>query len=318
MIIEISPSLKGYFTYSDLLTNEGTIFFKIDKIELLKEGYFFQIVSEDFHFKFESRNHQLILTRNEGEAILSLESIPDKSVIIIIIMWSYTELSLKCNFENNKGDILNEKVNTLLTNPPINLLRYARKENLIPTKEYANIEEFRNKIHSCFLTVNQKISESGNYYSFWNTVGENKTKNRKPKNETEVQPLIHSLLSDQMFLSSIEVIPEYKSGVGSLDFLFIGQVKDLGSVYFCAEFKRGHSNKLKEGLTNQLPAYMIEKNAEYGAYCILNYYGDWLPPSKKMDEVEFDLNNEQLKDPRLEKIRIFNFKLAKPPTASKL
>lgn len=92
-----------------------------------------------------------------------------------------------------------------------------------------------------------------------------------------------------MLVSSIEIIPEFKGGIGNLVFLFIGQVKNRGSVYFCAKFKNAHSEKILDGLTKQLSAYIKNKKADYGAYCVLNYFVEWLKPSEKTKDIEFEI-----------------------------
>lgn len=63
------------------------------------------------------------------------------------------------------------------------------------------------------------------------------------------------------------------SSTGRLDFLFVGQVKGLGMVKVCAEFKLAHSKDLYRGIEFQLPAYMASHGAENGAYCIIDFRG---------------------------------------------
>src|SRR5690606_10599551 len=209
--------------------------------------------------------------------------------------WSYSELSLICKYGSTKEEQIEAVVPNSPIAPPNNLLKWTRLNNLIPTKEYESAEEFRTKIHSCLRTINEKIEESGGFYPFWNiSYDKGKIINRTPKNEIEVQPTMQCLLSDQMLASSIEIIPEFKGGVGNLDFLFIGQIKNRGSVYFCAEFKNAHSDKIFDGLTKQLPAYIKNKKADYGAYCILNYFGEWLEPTDKSKNIEFELKKTRL------------------------
>lgn len=149
----------------------------------------------------------------------------------------------------------------------------------------------------------------------------NKIISRQPKKEVEIQPLIHCFLSDQMLLGNIEVIPEYKTGEGNLDFLFVGQVDGLGIRKFCAEFKLAHSNDLDNGLWYQLPKYMDVSNATYGAYCVLNFEGDWFdqPNLKRGEALDVHLNliPSKLRKPVHENIRSFIFDLRKPATASK-
>jgi RNA-directed DNA polymerase len=123
-----------------------------------------------------------------------------------------------------------------------------------------------------------------------------------------------------MLLASIEVIPEFKTGVGDLDFLFLASVKGRGNCRFCAEFKQAHSNDIYRGLEIQLPAYMRSAGATYGAYCVLGFKGNWFdePSAMSLSELEFDLQIRKLrlKDPLRENVRIFMYDLSKPATAS--
>jgi hypothetical protein len=82
------------------------------------------------------------------------------------------------------------------------------------------------------------------------------------------------MLADQMRLSSIEVVREYSTGVGDLDFMFLGIVSRTGQRRLCAEFKNAHSDDLERGLTVQLPQYMKNQRATYGAFCVLWYKGE--------------------------------------------
>ena len=126
-----------------------------------------------------------------------------------------------------------------------------------------------------------------------------------------------------LLLASIEVIPEYKTGIGNLDFLFLGSVKGEGICRLAAEFKRAQSNDVYNGLEKQLPAYMRASNAKYGAYCVLGFKGDWFdePRGMSLHDLEFQLKLRQLEssDPAIRTdIRVFLYDLSKPVTASKL
>lgn len=66
--------------------------------------------------------------------------------------------------------------------------------------------------------------------------------------------------------------------------MFLDRVKGRGIRRFCAEFKHAHSPGIFKGIEVQLPLYMQNKNAEYGAYCVLYFKGDWFdkPKNKTM------------------------------------
>ena len=66
---------------------------------------------------------------------------------------------------------------------------------------------------------------------------------------------------------------------------------------------------------------MQNKNAEYGAYCVLHFKGDWFdkPKNKTMGELEPDIQGRQMEKAMhtAEHVRIFMFNFSKPTTASK-
>jgi hypothetical protein len=319
-VICISPVFKGAMALSDLLSSEGAIHFLTDKASIHNDGYLFQILYPDFVFCLSLQNGSLVFQRNDSVSVLTLdELLEDKRHLMIFAMWSYDAITLDCR----AGDKVKRlELPTIPTAPPAKLIRWARKNKLIPTQSYKSEEEFRERIHSSLITINQKIREADAYKSFWNVKYDgNNIVERQPKKEVEIQPLIQCFLSDQMLLGNIEVIPEYKTGEGHLDFLFVSQVDGLGICKFCAEFKLAHSDDLDNGLCYQLPKYMDVSNATYGAYCVLNYKGDWFGrPNLKDDEaLDFHLNLLKIKskNPVHENIRCFIFDLGKPATASK-
>lgn len=319
-----APILKGKFTIRDFLNNEGTFNFKTDKESINKAGFFFTLVddtnSENFIFSLSIQNQSIVFQRNNIVSVLTLEDVPDGKPLTIFVMWNYTELILICRYGSNEQDEKKATVKTNPITPPNTLIKWARKQNLLPLEEYDSEEDFRNKVHSCLQSIQDKINESGSYSQFWNLTYEGKKIiERKPKNEIEVQPIIHCLLSDQFLMSTIEIIPEFNGSVGNLDFLFIAKLKEQGFAYFCAEFKNAHSNKLEHGLQVQLPTYMENKKARYGAYCVLDYRGEYYDePNMEENSLDIDLDNKILENPPfIDRIRNFIYKLSKPISASK-
>jgi hypothetical protein len=320
-VVRFSPAFKGAITLSDLLSSEGTLIFVTEQHSIQSGGFLFHILFQNFVFCLSFQDNSIVIQRNDTVSILSLEELLEEENrnLGIFVMWSHYKLILDCR----SGDkVKRVEVPTMPTAPPAQLITWARKHKLIPTETYTTEEEFREKIHASLSTINQKIREADAYKSFWNIVYEgNRIINRQPKKEVEIQPLIHCFLSDQMLLGNIEVIPEYKTGEGNLDFLFIGQVEGLGICKFCVEFKLAHSVDLDNGLLHQLPRYMDVSNATYGAYCVLNFKGDWFdqPKLKEGENLGVNLHINQLKsrNPVHERIRWFIFDLAKPTTAGK-
>ena len=319
-----SPSLQGSITMRDLLNNEGTFTIVVDNESFCNGGFLFQLIdrntSNEFIFTLSIQNKAIVLQRNDTISILTLNDTNCKHYFITIT-WSFNELHIYTSIGNKDTDIRHASVMTSPITPPNSLLKWARKNNLIPVVEFGTEEAFRNKIHSCLISIQDKLIESGSYSQFWNIVYDGKRIiERNPKNEIEVQPIIHCLLSDQFLMSSIEIIPEYNSSVGNLDFLFIAKVKDIGFAYFCVEFKNAHSTKIENGLLEQLPSYMETKKAKYGAYCVLNYEGQYFTNPNFNPNIESYLEVKRVlkANPYTDNTRIFIYQLSKPISASKI
>ena len=301
----------------DLLTANGTIVFTIDGAGLGINSALFRVDDDDFIFRLGIFDSKIAVQRNNVLITLTPEPMPGSHERVpVFLMWNYNELTLKCGQKDTK-------VVTAPTAPSARLLKFAREQNLVPAKVYNSEEEFRAKVHSCLLNIQDKINETGAVTAFWNFEHEGHIiKARQPKREPEIHPIIHCVLSDQMPLAGIELVPEFQTGAGDLDFLFLAYVKDRGDCRFCAEFKPAHSNDIYRGLEVKLPTYMRSAGATYGAYCVLGFKGDWFdhPSAMTLSELEFQLQLKKLKskDPLHEYIRILTFDLSKPPTACTL
>ncbi len=321
--INISPSFHGSLIIEDLLKTEATIVFDIDSISIKKGGLIFSIeYKKNFIFTLSFQNNSIVIHRNEIISTLELGEFLEKSNSLkIFIMWSPTTLILDCGV--SAEDRKRAKVKTKAIATPVELIRWARKKHLLPTEVYLTEEDFRNKVYSILTSVNKKIYETNAFKSFWNIeYNGQKIISRKPKKEVELQPLIHCILSDILLINNIEVVPEYPTGAGSLDFLFIAQVQDIGMIKICIEFKLAHSQDLKHGLLNQLPAYMNASTAKYGAYCVLSFKGGWFdkPNIGNDRDLQFYVNRigNGSENPIFNNIRTFIFDMAKPLTASKV
>ncbi|TAK96687.1 hypothetical protein EPO05_01255 [Patescibacteria group bacterium] len=317
---EITPAFKGFATAQDFLNSAGTLHFKISKAAISTGGLVFRISDETFIFTLSFQNSSLVLQRNSTVSILTLDEFTDTAMLGIFVIWTFDKLVLYC-LQDDKTKVT--EVETVPCAPPASLLNWARRENLIPNIEYDTEESFRKKVCSCLQTIQTKIDETnGAITPFWNyQYSGSAIANRKPKKETEVQPIIQCLLSDQLLLSSIEIIPEYKTGVGTLDFIFVANIRNKGISKICAEFKNAHSKDLGHGLLHQLPKYMRNKGSTYGFYCVLNYKCEWFnkPALKGNADLALVLvkNQHTSSDPLQRNIRIIIYNLGKQKTASK-
>lgn len=317
-IIEITPAFKGYVIPADLLNSEGTIHFWVDRIGFENGGPVFRAVEDNFIFYLEFKDSSVVCKRNNTVCILATDDLPGLSQYLFIsISSTLTTISLNLfSGDNHKR----AEVPTTPVAPPPSMVRWARQQNLVPTIEYESEEVLRARVYSCLDSIQNKIDEYG-VNPFWDIqYSGNTIVSRTPKREPDILPTLGCILSDQMLQSSIETIPEYHTSVGNLDFAFLGMVKGLGFRVICAEFKNAHSSDILKGLQIQLPQYMRNKNAQYGAHCILFFKGDWFDkPDWSIQDLENKLHEiaVESRDPILyNNTRVFVFNLSKPTSAS--
>lgn len=318
--ILISPGLNGQATPVDVLSTAGTFLFVTDVAGIDQGGVIFWASHPGFSFSLAFHDQSLFFERNGIGVEISLTALVDpQQKVMVTAMWTSSHLSLRCNAT---GFSREQSASTPPTAPPPRLVEWARRNNLIPTQVFDSEEHFRQRVHSCLQSVSAKIHSTKAHPSLWNVTYEgNRIVDKTPKKETEIQPFVHCLLSDQMLLSGIEVIPEYQTGAGDVDFVFAAHIKDVGIRKFCAEFKLAHSQHLAEGLWHQLPKYMRTTGATYGAYCVVCFGSEWISPVVEASGNELDLFltlvPPEVAQPEHDRIRSFVIDVEKRPTASK-
>lgn len=169
---------------------------------------------------------------------------------------------------------------------PYSLIKWARLRSLIPTIIFDSERHFLERVHSSLESLGHKLMEMHNPKVFWNIIYNGaQITNRIPKHEQDLHTFVTAVLSDQMMISSIDVIPEMTARSGRLDFLFSGAVKNHGIAHCMVEFKNAHSPCLIHGIDRQLSYYMRSRGVDHGAYCVLDFRGEWfdLPKSSSAD-----------------------------------
>jgi len=293
--------------------------FQAPRRDIQKAGFVFQVLDDDFVFLLSFQHSSLVCQRNETVSVLETNQIPSSvDQLMFHIIWTFDRITLSCGMGI---EYARAEVPTIPTAVSPSLIKWARTQDLLPVTTYDSAESFREKVHSCLHSIQDKVTETGAVNPFWNiTYNGNTIKDRQPKKEVDIHPTIHCLLSDQMLMSSIQVVPEFKTGIGNLDFMFVGSVTDEGLIKLCAEFKHAHSDDIINGFETQLPLYMRNSNANYGAYCVLGFRGDWFDkPEISLNDLLFELNLRRMRssDPVLNRIRVFTFDFSKPEPASK-
>ncbi|MCF8146038.1 MAG: hypothetical protein K9N21_19190 [Deltaproteobacteria bacterium] len=92
---------------------------------------------------------------------------------------------------------------------------------------------------------------------------------KKPKNETEIQPILHVFLQMALEPFGVHVIRESDEGSGALDFRFSTTNANSELISVAAEFKLAHHKEVKVGITRQLPRYMDSIPCSHGAFILM-------------------------------------------------
>lgn len=315
--------MNGYLTNSDLLKSEATIKFETNKQALITGGIIFSVLDEKYIFSLEVNNMHIYLSRNSNVCVFDVDRFDFNThgdALVIFCSWSPTKLQifLRELTGSPKAYLLEESLDIDYFTTPYNTIKEAYIQSLIPRQEYETVELFRQQCYEVLQKIQAKISQHPSKDIFWNVIKEGKKIiDKKPKDETDLHAAIHYIIYDAAITANIEVVPEYTTGVGNVDFVFIGQLKNHKNVKMCIEFKRAHASDLEHGLKVQLPAYMENLNAEYGAFGIFSFKGNLFnEPKETLHELELKLGKWQ--NPISDKIRIFTYDLSHPITASKI
>lgn len=323
-------------THRDLLRPTCRLVW-FDHMERLKQekGLYWLMVSKPYHlFVCGFERNIFFLRRNNNisemyDVNFKLNDLPN-GPCIVQIAWGVDFISLDLSIgDKNKPDelkVFTERISTTPSYPPLELIRWVDKQNLIEKHEYKSEVEFRNKIIAIIKGLQEKINISSNINEFWNIIKEgNSIVKRIPKDETDIQAAIIRMISDQLTLANIFVSPEYDTGIGKVDMIFSAQVIEQGICSIVIEIKNAHSKDLKDGLNIQLPLYMKAKKSKYGIYLVLWYQGDWFNDARydSMNSMNIEIVNSyllpeyrQFSNPKNITLEILD--LTKGPTASKI
>lgn len=254
----IDPNSGGRITPDALLHSEGTIEIGIQPELFDTDTAYFHIAGFGFWFGLGYTEGDLLVQYRQHCLRIGPEFLDqDPSAIHICLSWSPEKLSFHLG-SMGATNPHHEKVSIQLHGcPPAELIAWARKQSLLPTATYPTEQAFVERVHSSIAGIQHKVDQMSNVMAFWDVARKGQhIESRTPKSETNILPILHAMLSDQMFISSIEVYPEKQGGPGRLDFLFVGQITGGGSAKLCAEFKLAHSKHLVQGIQSQLLAYM--------------------------------------------------------------
>ncbi|MBF0502932.1 MAG: hypothetical protein HQM09_22545 [Candidatus Riflebacteria bacterium] len=317
--IIFSPALCGSVTVQDVLTTSGTMAWAIHGADLAKNVCWFCVISPKYVFEVGTKDRSLIIHRGNTVSELVLEDFMLDEKVVLWALWTPSELKLIAKNKNRHKEAV---VPTSPCIPPPDLVRWARKQLFLPVSEFGDEEEMRTAIHAAILSIEHKLQSTQAWHNMWDSSPKGTGEGRKPKRETEVQPLLHCAIHDQMFVKGIEIIPERTTGVGRIDFELIGTCKGRGNVNYAVECKLAHSRDLEHGVVTQLPEYMTAINAQYGAYIVIDFRDDnfKFPVLDENQDLDSLLDCFQMKNrsPFGDRIRNFVIRVGKRASASKL
>lgn len=321
--VSIHDDLRHTLTPQSLLSEYGQLTVTIKDDLLSSDTLFFAIQGFGFSFSFCLRNGELIIERNCYSLVVPISDIPELTQRNILFMaWSPTRLFIaSAPTTNVKADIFSTACEIPNISAPADLCAFAREKSLEARRLFGTKREFTSRVYEALSLLQDKIDDMHSPGLFWDkTYSNNKVMSRTPKREMDINPAMTLAVSDHMLLSGIQMSSEYATSRGRLDCLFTGAVLNEGLVHVCAEFKNYHSPDLLDGLERQLPAYMESNRVTDGAYCILDFRGEWFDQPQTTEEEFLVLMQRpclRLKAEKGLRIKVLKFRLGKRKSASR-
>lgn len=151
---------------------------------------------------------------------------------------------------------------------------------LIKKRNIPNIKTENDLSDYILYVINDLIVHEVEYRnwtdSFWNSQRKVKKDNgesalipAEPKNETEIQSTLHVLFRLLLNSLDIQVDREVGVGIGSVDFKFTYAANSGNIVNTLLEFKLAHHQRIKHGLTKQLPTYLKGERYNCGIFAVM-------------------------------------------------
>ena len=270
--IRFSDALPG-LSASKLLTNEGQFHVSVSPNY---QGELFAVGAPAYQLVLCVHGGTVIFQRNEALAQKQIGQVRQRYQILI--SWRPDRIQLALIVDGQVGgDDACITVDVPPTFVPLELGRWAQRQNLLPQASYSSAAELLATVIEGIQQVQSKIHAAGCVASFWDRQGgDNEGSKRKPKLEPEAVSLIRGFLYDYSLLAGYELSHEVGAAGGSLDMKVTAPSSNGGLIKICIECKNSHSDDIFHGLTDQLPAYMRSLGADYGIYLVLWYKGKYL------------------------------------------
>lgn len=272
--IEIAPILRPRMSIHDLAGHDFTMFsgMGLTWSDPAIPRVLFGVRAPGYELVCATYQGRLELCRNGFVAAAQLPELhPDvETKIVVTIMWSPVELLVQVATTGFRSE---QRVNTPVTPVPFSMSEWLRGQGLEPRRSYATAAEVFNEVVNQLEAASRKLKRSAATNGFWDVHYDGKKiVGRTPKKETDVHPTINVLLYDLDLLRGLQVVPEYDAGAGRLDFLISGWSEaDRRMVHVCVEFKLAHSKDLASGFLKQLPAYMQQRQTDFGVFGVIDF-----------------------------------------------
>lgn len=276
--IEIAPLLRPRMSVHDLVTPNFTMIggygltWEPPEVQL----NLFSVEAPGFDLLCARLGGQLHLYRN---GIVAVARLPDmqpglETKVVITITWSPGELFVRVRSTGYRSE---QRIETPVTVPPFSLLEWLRGQGLEQRNTYATAVDVYIEVTNQLIAASEKVKRLAANNGFWDVHYEGqKIVGRTPKKETDIHPTIGLLLYDLDLVRGLQVVPEYDAGSGRLDFLISGwSEEDRRMVHVCVEFKLAHSRDLATGLLKQLPAYMRQRQTDFGVFGVISFGADY-------------------------------------------
>ena len=160
-----------------------------------------------------------------------------------------------------------------------------KRARILEIKNFTNEKDlFEHVIEIINEFLKHEIEKRNWIDAFWDK--------NEPKNENRIQPTIRASLETLLNQSGISIVKESDEGIGDLDFKCIyNNNSEIMKVHI--EYKNAHHEKLRKGLTTQLPAYMDADEAKYGIYLVF-WFKDEINFDKPKNIESIDILQEEL------------------------
>lgn len=311
--LELFPMIKSQITFSDFCTPIGTIDFKAHNGFLRNSFKLFSFTYRKFIFEAKIQDGMVFIMRN-GLYQHSEQYLGNGSCHVAI-QWEIDSIGCGIVAPDSSTDMNKHlrAVRTPITIPPTEIVNILRKENLLNSAKYKNMDDFLATVVDSLYCCQEDIRRHGAERRLWNKVSE---KNWAPIDEPEISRFTASFLSVYGIMKNFDVTCESVAGLGNMDFHIVAPVRNsIGKI--AIEAKKAESNDLVKGFNTQLPIYMKRIGTNYGIYLVY-----WLKspdyPNPSKYETYAELEIEKLHPiPRPDTIRTIGMNFSREAAPSR-